>query len=279
MRINDIRYLPATNAVADAYSRATGVPFIGEIMAAAAGQGGESPEPGPGPEPPVEEFALTSVVIRPFYNGSFNYGIFATSNIPAPSGAASIHITGTASDELDTRTIFEVDLEPGENGYDWVQTGDVKGFDNPPTPYDRAEYTAVCSWLDEPLTGNWTEGTAMLPVQNGITGIELNEISEYGTGKGYVYVSDELLDIMRHYLLYEGAGSDWFNFNIDFTDDGGGQFTITVGEQVTAQRVAFDEYIMGERMGDSGTASCSEVMNDNSVLLTSFENLPWSLNK
>lgn len=37
MKFNDIKFVPKANAVADAYAKATGVPFIGEMMVAAAG--------------------------------------------------------------------------------------------------------------------------------------------------------------------------------------------------------------------------------------------------
>lgn len=41
MKMNEIKYLPKSNAVADVYSKATGMPFVGEMMAAAAGNGGK----------------------------------------------------------------------------------------------------------------------------------------------------------------------------------------------------------------------------------------------
>ena len=37
MKMNDIKFTPKSNAFADVYSKATGMPFIGEMMAAAAG--------------------------------------------------------------------------------------------------------------------------------------------------------------------------------------------------------------------------------------------------
>ena len=49
MKMNDIKFVPATNAFADVYGKATGVPFIGEMMAAAAGNGGEPTPPTPVP--------------------------------------------------------------------------------------------------------------------------------------------------------------------------------------------------------------------------------------
>lgn len=37
MKLNDIKFLPKTNAFGDVYAKATGMPFVGEMMAAAAG--------------------------------------------------------------------------------------------------------------------------------------------------------------------------------------------------------------------------------------------------
>ena len=37
MRLNEIKFTPKSNAFADVYSKATGMPFIGELMCAAAG--------------------------------------------------------------------------------------------------------------------------------------------------------------------------------------------------------------------------------------------------
>lgn len=47
MKLNEIKYLPATNAVGKVYADATGMPFVGELMCAAAGNGGEPTPPTP----------------------------------------------------------------------------------------------------------------------------------------------------------------------------------------------------------------------------------------
>lgn len=70
MKMNDIKFLPATNAVADVYGKATGVPFVGEMMVAAAGNGGEP------------DFKFTEVKV--IKTGEDTYTIEATSNIQAP---------------------------------------------------------------------------------------------------------------------------------------------------------------------------------------------------
>lgn len=40
MKLNEIKFTPKSNAFADVYSKATGMPFIGELMCAAAAQDG-----------------------------------------------------------------------------------------------------------------------------------------------------------------------------------------------------------------------------------------------
>lgn len=37
MKMNDIKFTPKSNAFADVYAKATGMPFVGEMMVAAAG--------------------------------------------------------------------------------------------------------------------------------------------------------------------------------------------------------------------------------------------------
>lgn len=52
MKLNDIKFLPNANAFSDVYDKATGMPFVGEMMVAAAGQESEpTPDPEPDPEP------------------------------------------------------------------------------------------------------------------------------------------------------------------------------------------------------------------------------------
>lgn len=70
MKLNEVKFLPATNAVADVYTKATGMPFVGEMMVAAAGNGGE------------QDFKFTEVKV--IKTGEDTYTIEATSNIPAP---------------------------------------------------------------------------------------------------------------------------------------------------------------------------------------------------
>lgn len=47
MKLNDIKFLPKANAFSDVYAKATGMPFVGELMAAAAGNGGGNDDYGP----------------------------------------------------------------------------------------------------------------------------------------------------------------------------------------------------------------------------------------
>lgn len=57
MKLNEIKYLPESNAVAKVIGDATGVPFVGEMMVAAAGQESELT---PDPEP---QYILQSLIV------------------------------------------------------------------------------------------------------------------------------------------------------------------------------------------------------------------------
>lgn len=62
MKLNDIKFLPNANAFSDVYDKATGMPFVGEMMVAAAGQESEpTPDPEPDPEPTSTEFTVSNV--------------------------------------------------------------------------------------------------------------------------------------------------------------------------------------------------------------------------
>ena len=52
MKLNDIKFLPNANPFSDVYDKATGMPFVGEMMVAAAGNGGE---------PTPTEFTVSNV--------------------------------------------------------------------------------------------------------------------------------------------------------------------------------------------------------------------------
>lgn len=71
MDINKIKYLPKTNAFGDVYAKATGMPFVGEMMAAAAGNGGE-----PTPTGPIDNV----VVQTKEYDNNFEIDTFVTIN-------------------------------------------------------------------------------------------------------------------------------------------------------------------------------------------------------
>lgn len=64
MKMNEIKFVPKANAFADVYSKATGMPFVGEMMVAAAGQGGDSPEPEPVEPTPLNEWVVPTEVIN-----------------------------------------------------------------------------------------------------------------------------------------------------------------------------------------------------------------------
>lgn len=71
MKLNQVKYLPKTNAIADVYSKATGMPIVGELMAAAAGL---SDEPTPEPEPEPTGSPIESVTLRCWVGD--DYGVY-----------------------------------------------------------------------------------------------------------------------------------------------------------------------------------------------------------
>lgn len=55
MKLNQVKFLPKTNAVADVYTEATGMPIIGELMAVAAGLDQEDENENEPEEPSAEQ--------------------------------------------------------------------------------------------------------------------------------------------------------------------------------------------------------------------------------
>lgn len=70
MKLNEIKFTPKSNAFADVYSKATGMPFVGEMMVAAAGNGGE-------PTPPTPS-VVESVTVYGQQLDVTAYGIYGT---------------------------------------------------------------------------------------------------------------------------------------------------------------------------------------------------------
>lgn len=170
MKMNDIKFTPKANAFADVYGKATGVPFIGEMMAAAAGNGGESPEPEPEPEP--EQFAFTSVKVIKIGEG--DYTVEATSNIPAPIANPYVYMTDDPTlggCEGDYTMAFTVQIIPTvEDTTKWVlnENSDYHSFvDSEIEDGCGYVYRATAPWIDNTvetdddtyqntITGTWT---------------------------------------------------------------------------------------------------------------------------
>lgn len=80
MDINKIKFVPKANAFAEVYGKATGVPFIGELVAAAAGNGGEPTPPTPSVVESVTFYAVQNTPSECMdfgYEGSC-YGTYIT---------------------------------------------------------------------------------------------------------------------------------------------------------------------------------------------------------
>lgn len=142
MKLNEVKFLPATNAVADAYTKATGVPFIGEMMVAAAGQGSE-------------QFTFTSIKV--IKKGVDNYTIEATSNIPAPVDNTRVYL-----EETGDSTNWGGSISPTEEGStQWVMNPEYEYFFNEGSiPTEGGECSAWGDFIegdDHTIYGlNWT---------------------------------------------------------------------------------------------------------------------------
>lgn len=155
MKMNDIKFAPKSNAFADVYGKATGVPFIGEMMAAAAGNGGESPEP----EPEPEQFKLTVKVIK--INDYPTYDMEVHSNIPAPAPVENAYIYiyddptlgGCEDYHMSAFRGHFIPLSAGST--EWISEDyDCNGGEIE----DGCGYTFVAQtgWLENDISGTWT---------------------------------------------------------------------------------------------------------------------------
>jgi len=146
MKLNDVKFLPATNAVADVYTKATGLPIVGEMMVAAAGQGGE-------PTPPTPtQFTFTSIKI--IKNAVDDYTIEATSNIPAPVDNARAYLEDSLSQ-------WGGSVSPTENGStQWVLNPNYEYFFNEGSiPTEGGQCTAWGEFIegdDHTIHCDWT---------------------------------------------------------------------------------------------------------------------------
>lgn len=148
MKLNDIKFLPATNAVADVYAKATGLPFVGEMMVAAAGNGGQK-----------EQFQLTVKVLK---EDTYTYSIEVTSNMPAPVENASIYIfddTALAGCVGDYTTAFEGHFVPSSEDptvwYSEDYTYDLSGLEDE----CGFTYVAQADWIEGSVYVEYTEQT------------------------------------------------------------------------------------------------------------------------
>ena len=137
MKLNDIKFLPKANAFADVYAKATGMPFVGEMMVAAAGNGSE---------PAPTEFTITSMTIHDNGGGAFSveatvinpneewveldciilgvseYDCWFTANLSIDPEDPT-HYTGYDNDDID----FEQMPECGFSGRYWADIFDGNG--------------------------------------------------------------------------------------------------------------------------------------------------------
>lgn len=152
MKMNDIKFTPKANAFADVYAKATGVPFIGELVAAAAGNGGEP------------DFKFTEVKV--IKTGEDTYTIEATSNIPAPVDNPSIYLDddpGLGGCEGDYTQAFTAKIIPTvEDHTKWIvdENSDYNSFIGGEIEDDCGYvYMATADWIDGSVYVENTEQT------------------------------------------------------------------------------------------------------------------------
>lgn len=145
MKLNDIKFLPKANAFAEVYAKATGMPFIGEMMVAAAGQGGS-------PEPEPDDFRLTVKVVK---EDEYNCYLLVTSNVQAPVENASVYIEDDVTlggCEGDYTSAFQGNFIPSsadplvwvseDYTLDTAEAADGCGY----------KYIATADWIDGTVT-------------------------------------------------------------------------------------------------------------------------------
>lgn len=92
MKLNEVKFLPKGNAVADAYTKATGMPIVGEMMVAAAG-GGEPTPPTP-PTPTKAEAPTYTYSQDTTYCSNYDVTLYGnlTVNLTTTTPNATIYI-------------------------------------------------------------------------------------------------------------------------------------------------------------------------------------------
>lgn len=132
MKLNEVKFLPKANAFSDAYTKATGMPIVGEMMVAAAGNGGE---------PTPTQFTFTSIKV--IKNDVDDYTIEATSNIPAPVENARVYLEDSLSQ-------WGGSISPIENGStQWVFNPEYEySFNEGSIPTEGGECSAWGEFIE-----------------------------------------------------------------------------------------------------------------------------------
>ena len=101
MKLNEIKYLPKSNAVADVYTKATGMPIVGEMMVAAAGQGGEPTPPTP-PTPTKAEAPTYTYSQDTTYCSNYDVTLYGnlTVNLATTTPNATIYMKAILADTI-----------------------------------------------------------------------------------------------------------------------------------------------------------------------------------
>lgn len=157
MDFKNIKLLPATNAVGQVYAEATGMPIVGEMMAAAAGQGGS-------PEPEPDDFRITVKVVK---EDEYTCYLAVTSNVQAPVDNASIYIidvpTMVGCDSYDYSCGFEGHFIPSSaDPLVWVSEDywcDIPSIQMEVTEGCGCTYVAQADWIEGSVYDEYAEQT------------------------------------------------------------------------------------------------------------------------
>ena len=205
MKLNDIKFLPNANPFSDVYDKATGMPFVGEMMVAAAGQ--ES-EPTPDPDPTPTEFTVSNVRAV-----EYDYGIWTI------QADANMDATGYTVYVQGDNGAFSYYLMPDEE--DPTKLVECIGCEedmtiDPEMLSDGGDYTG---WYreegaveDQTIQGTYT----VVPMQRGP--IEISNFSFWKEDENWKCGAEASHNAEGYNIIVEGSASE-FNVKLIVNED------------------------------------------------------------
>ena len=247
MKLNDIKFLQKANAFSDVYTKATGMPFVGEMMVAAAGQESE-PTPDPDPEPTPTEFTVSNVRAVEYDCGSWT--IQADANMDATG--YTVYVQGNNG-------AFEYHLMPDEE--DPTKLVENDEYDNNFNyPTDGGDYTGW--YREEGVEAEYfIQGTyTVVPMQSGCVDCE----SEWEE-RGYSSYWDCECNENDHCVDCE---NDWESEGFENYEDCDCQVNGNCGEEEPAPFEITDMTVMVGEGGYGTIAGTTNASTDYSINVT-----------